>query len=1000
MAWPFDPGSGFALIDAAAKSTLVLGLAMLAARGMRGASSAARHRVWASAVLGLLAVPIASAVAPGWHLPGLHPSAPPVLPAAPTVASETIPERPGSPRPASAAPSPSVPTVAPRAAVLPIVIPTAPPRNRTPAPIPSAPARRVSMGEIAAMIWLAGFAAAILPTLVGLVVGEVRRRNARRVVGAEWVALLASVRTGYALRRRVDLRCGGGSPIPMTWGVLRPVVLIPREAEDWPEATRRAVLLHELAHVARLDAGTLLLGRLAASLYWFHPLAWHALNRLRDECEQAADDCVVSAGARPTEYAASLVGLAKTLRAPRLAVAVAMARRNPLEDRIMAMLDTTRSHAPLTRRAGGTLAATAFLAVLAIGTFRAGPAPARARSNDDPKPAAAAKGHGKITGVVLDAEGGKPAAGAEVVLLDPPKPGEDHYYGPLPLHKLKADADGRFTFAGLAPGWYRVWANLEARSSRKHSHRGVAVTVPEAGDGPKPVDLVLSPAPTVTVRVLDDKTGEPIAGAKVEPGWSDLPDGFATDAQGVARVRPLTPERWRIDVRADAYAKAERWVNLENGGDADETFRLAPGGDLEGTIRDPEGKPLAGVGLSAREAGGRFQIDYVKTDAQGRYRLRNLPLSALEIGLSKDDYGRKEVAAQLDGPHGTLDVTLPPRPDGGSIVGVVRDAQGKPIAGATLKNMGGSSNEIREVKTDADGRFRMDDLYEGSTGKDVLVTASGSAPQRVGITPGTREEPSEIVIDLAPGHRVRGRVVDEKGGPLADVMVDFGDGRNPFGEGGRVDTGADGLFSFDALPPNATFGFSKTGFSEIQHRPLTLDGEEVVEVAMSPAGVIAGKVLDAATGRPLAQFLVQITFSPDRRPGDPQATMRSDLITPGQTFQSPEGAFQITDLVLGLPLQVMVSADGYERAVATRVEAGPPGTVPAEEFRLEPIDPKTLVSYDGRLVDAAGKPVVGAQVRLVGSRERPRREAPGLPVQLADDADRPGGAGREGHAVP
>ena len=388
-------------------------------------------------------------------------------------------------------------------------------------------------------------------------------------------------------------------------------------------------------------------------------------------------------------------------------------------------------------------------------------------------------------------------------------------------------------------------------------------------------------------------------------------------------------------------------------------------------VRDPQGKPLADVGLSAREAGGSMQIDYVKTDAQGRYRLRNLPLAALEIGLSKDDYGRKEVTTQLGGASGTLDVTFPPRPDGGSIAGVVRDAQGKPIAGATLKNMGGSSNEVREVKTDADGRFRMDNLYEGSTGKDVLVMASGSAPKRVGVTPGTREEPSEITIDLAPGHRIRGRVVDEKGGPLAGVMVDFEDGRNPFGDGGRVDTGADGLFSFDALPPNAKFGFSKAGYSDIQYRPLPLDGDEPFEVAMSPAGVIAGKVLDAATGEPLTRFLVQITFSPDRRPGDPLATLRSDLCTPGQTFQSPEGAFQITDLVSGLPLQVMVSVDGYERAVAKRVEAGPPGAVPAEEFRLEPIDPKTLVSYDGQLVYVTGKPVVGAQVRLVGSRERP-----------------------------
>jgi hypothetical protein len=53
----------------------------------------------------------------------------------------------------------------------------------------------------------------------------------------------------------------------LTWGVARPVVRLPDEAKAWPEPTRRLVLLHELAHVRRLDAGLLLAGRLVLAVY-------------------------------------------------------------------------------------------------------------------------------------------------------------------------------------------------------------------------------------------------------------------------------------------------------------------------------------------------------------------------------------------------------------------------------------------------------------------------------------------------------------------------------------------------------------------------------------------------------------------------------------------------------------------------------------------------------------------------------------------------------------
>src|SRR5207237_2217375 len=94
------------------------------------------------------------------------------------------------------------------------------------------------------------------------------------------------------------------------------------------------------------------------------------------------------------------------------------------------------------------------------------------------------------------------------------------------------------------------------------------------------------------------------------------------------------------------------------------------------------------------------------------------------------------------------------------------------------------------------------------------------------------------------------------------------------------------------------------------------------------------------------------------------------LVDPGQAYQSPEGRFKLGDLVVGLPLQVTVSAKGYEKAVVERVVAARPDDARIEEFRIVPLDPASLQTYAGRLIDAKGQAVAGAQVRLIAAKPR------------------------------
>jgi hypothetical protein len=175
-------------------------------------------------------------------------------------------------------------------------------------------------------------------------------------------------------------------------------VLVSEAAETWSEDRRRAVMLHELAHVRRRDSLTQTLASLATALYWPHPGVWWAARRLQVEREFACDDCVLGAGAPADSYASDLLEIAYTLGGRRSpALAVTMARRGQLEGRLLAVLDAARNRATpgLTSRVAASLAALAILVpVAAMGiTMRAASLPIGADDYTPPTLTQAPAGH-------------------------------------------------------------------------------------------------------------------------------------------------------------------------------------------------------------------------------------------------------------------------------------------------------------------------------------------------------------------------------------------------------------------------------------------------------------------------------------------------------------------------------------------------------------------------------------------------------------------------------
>lgn len=203
--------------------------------------------------------------------------------------------------------------------------------------------------------------AAVALLIVGVFVRSgliVRRivRHAQPLESQSWRTPLLEVADRMGLDEPPRLLRSSHTKMPFACGVVTPTIVLPDDCDGWSLDLRRAVLLHELAHVRRNDLLGHMLGRLVAAFYWFHPLVWMAAKRLRAESERACDDLALTCGTRATDYAEHLLDIVTSVRKDGTpSVALAMARRKEFEGRLLAILDPALRHSSLNRRQSAVL---------------------------------------------------------------------------------------------------------------------------------------------------------------------------------------------------------------------------------------------------------------------------------------------------------------------------------------------------------------------------------------------------------------------------------------------------------------------------------------------------------------------------------------------------------------------------------------------------------------------------------------------------------------------
>jgi beta-lactamase regulating signal transducer with metallopeptidase domain len=655
--------------DFAAKGTVVLILAALAALVLRRAAASTRHLVWQAALAGALAMPVLSLLLPQWTIPvftadariALPAAAPARGPEAPGLAATGVP---GTTRRGVATGESVVAAPAPVAATsLPSVAPTAPAAPNAAMPDLSA----TTWATRLVLAWLVGVLLVLVTLAAGLARAFVIAGTAREVRDGRLAELARALAGRMGIRRHVRLLARDGA-MPMTWGVLRPVILLPDAAVTWPEGRQRDVLLHELAHIARHDHATRLVAWLTCALHWFNPLAWHAAARLRAEQELACDDQVLAAGSRASDYAACLLEIARSLRAPvALAGAtVAMARPSQLAGRLLAVLESGRA-----RRAarGRTMTMVWSLATLVVVPLAAAAPGVRVRTTD--RPLSVGPDAGPLTGARRTAP--RPEGTRKDPLATGGTPVDD--VGEARLTLVRSDSATPVPALDVASQGGCVWDATHDVSVSSHS-RSSDGSIAEANLGLRigPCRLEIRMLGVVTFN--DDETevaaigaggsfimeetgsGEDrrlevrLAGGGLERRW--FVNGRRSDNE--AEARAWMAERLPIVLRRTGYGAEARAMRILARGGVDGLLRAAT--DLSGdyakriyymVLVDSARLDPDQLRRVTRQAGQEIESDYELAEllihVAQRYTL-DAPVRAIFIeaaGTIQSDYERRRV---------------------------------------------------------------------------------------------------------------------------------------------------------------------------------------------------------------------------------------------------------------------------------------------------------------------------------------------------------------------
>ena len=218
------------------------------------------------------------------------------------------------------------------------------------------PPARWHFGESLLMVLMAGIAARVLWLVVGAyALWRLRRRSALLDPLPEAISR-AQARVPVRARFYVSDQISG----PITFGVIRPAIVVTSGICAMPGHVQEAIACHELLHVRRRDWLSEILEAAIVTVLWFHPAIWILIGRIRLAREQVVDEATIRLTDSREHYVESLLAVARARLFPSFSPASPFLRRHLLKKRVAQILQERTMGVSLLYGAGGTLSLAEF----------------------------------------------------------------------------------------------------------------------------------------------------------------------------------------------------------------------------------------------------------------------------------------------------------------------------------------------------------------------------------------------------------------------------------------------------------------------------------------------------------------------------------------------------------------------------------------------------------------------------------------------------------------
>ena len=565
------------------------------------------------------------------------------------------------------------------------------------------------------------------------------------------------------------------------------------------------------------------------------------------------------------------------------------------------------------------------------------------------------------------AEPDTPVGGALVRLDLAPDPESSDPAPDFPVREVRSEPNGKFTLDSV-PGKARYRLDVDADGL---ALRAMTLELPATVEGgAKDIPDIVLEEPAILVVHLRGPGGQPVEEGKVS---AHLNEGFhsydeplylwedgceAAHRGGGEYVLERAP-RGSICVDATAPGFVDEWEIVPLPLDRALEILLRHGLRLTGTVRSSAGEPLEGAEVVAGSCDVTEKS--VRTTADGRFELKDLPDSACLLTASADGFGsmKRQVETGLE----SIGFVLSPE---AVLAGRVLSAESRqPLEGAEIRG----EWEEQLVTTDSAGAFQVLKLPPGTYRPHVFHEDHvPRALDELELEEGERAE--GIVVLLEKGLSVAGRVVGAGGHPLARASVSAH--WSPSGEGSGPDidqdalTDEDGAFTLAGLVEGEyTVQVLADGYCRLTREcRVPEDDAEGWTFALERGGSIRGTVLDP-DGRPARRATVHLGC-----PQDDQSKVHVPVRHRNGSPADRLGRYRLEGLQAFERYCILVTDSESKLAPAWMCEiaVGPGEQVDLPEIRL-----RGGGSILGRVLDSAGHPVPGVKVNAEPDRARERR---------------------------